>query len=271
MKMLSNSEFLELLRCPRCTGGLQQDAGGDLRCSACGRVFKNEEGIVRFLEEPRHSSGFYDTNRDCYDRIAPKFKSAWEETEEWQLEERRKFVRLVGSSTTVLDLGCGSGRDLMTLSRLGAAPCVGLDFSIGQLRLARERNVARLVNADFFGIPFRDSVFDGVWSCVTLLHVRKEDLAGVVQSVKRILKPGGIFFVSLQEGEGERVVERGIYDGVPMIIVYHMPEEVRALLNAQGFELIEEERHHVWKGIPDKERVFINFYARSRKTGAREK
>ena len=204
---------------------------------------------------------FYTTNKECYDKIASKFKDSWEEVEDWQLEERKKFLQYLDKNPAVLDLGCGQGRDLMILTKLGAK-CTGLDFSISQLKLAKERNVAELVHSSFSSMPFKSNSFDGVWSCVTLLHVKREDFVGVIRSVKNILKPNGVFFLSLQEGIGEEVVRREIYGKIPMVIVYYMPDEIEAILKKEGFSILDYERHHVWKGIEEKERVFFNFYVR---------
>ena len=145
---------------------------------------------------------------------------------------------------------------------MGVDKLVGVDFSISQLKLAQKSGVARLVNSNFLDMPFEDKTFNGIWSCVTLVHSNKEIIGKILDKVRKILKSNGLFFISLQEGKGIKVVRQDIYGGVPMIMNYYMPKEIKELLIEKGFEVLDYERFHVWKGVKDKERIFFNFYCR---------
>lgn len=218
-----------------------------------------EHGIVKYKIENSEETNL---NKECYDKIASKFKNFWEEIEDWQLTERKKFKDYLSKNPVVLDLGCGQGRDLKILATLGLKKLVGIDISMSQLMLAKQRRVAKLVHSNFETMPFEDEVFDGAWSCVTLLHVARGEMDSMIKKVKRILKKDGIFFISLQEGIGKQKVERDIYDNVPMIIHYYKPDEIQKILKNNGFEILDYERFHKWKGIKDRERIFFNFYCR---------
>lgn len=113
--------------------------------------------------------------------------------------------------TTVVDLGCGTGRDVYVLSQLvGEAGIVhGVDMTPAQLETARSTvgwhmdrfglehpNVAfhHAYIEDLSDLPIADSSVDVVVSnCVVNLSPRK-DL--VMREVARILKPGGEFYFS---------------------------------------------------------------------------
>jgi len=236
--MLSDKEFLGLLE---------------------GKDYRMEEGIVKCKV---NNCPEYDLNRECYNSIAKKFKDFWEKTERWQVKERQKFVQYLPPKALVLDLGCGQGRDLETFFGLGIDNIVGVDFSIGQLKISQSRNVARLVNSNFLNMPFRDNIFNGVWSCVTLVHLSPLDVSRVLGKVNKMLKKGGIFFISMQEGTGYKIVKREIYDSIPMIMYYYTPKSVKEMLEKGGFEILDFEKFHVWKGIKDRERRFFNYYCK---------
>lgn len=92
------------------------------------------------------------------------------------------------TGSLVLDVGCGTG---MLLERLeGRADCVGIDPSIGMLRVARRRGCrAELVLADANHIPFRTEAFDYVFSVSVLQLLERPE--GGAREMLRVLKGKG--------------------------------------------------------------------------------
>ena len=95
----------------------------------------------------------------------------------------------------VLDLGCGTGNDVRRLATLDFQAS-GLDFSEKALNIARSKRIpgANLVMADMArGLPFSNLCFDAVFSNVALHMFDDMTTVTVIQEVRRILRPSGIF------------------------------------------------------------------------------
>lgn len=104
----------------------------------------------------------------------------------------------------VLDLGCGEGRHSIS-ARLGAdIHVVGLDLSHSDLMTAQQRlddfdfgeqTQCGFVQASGLKLPFNDHSFDHVICSEVLEHI--VDYDSVLTEIKRVLKPGGLFAVSV--------------------------------------------------------------------------
>ncbi|MFF0244015.1 class I SAM-dependent methyltransferase [Streptosporangium sandarakinum] len=88
-----------------------------------------------------------------------------------------------------LDIGCGTGLYLEAIRSTGRI-VVGLDRSADQLRLARGRDGAPLLQGDATRLPFAA----GTFATVTALWVSTDvgDFAGLVREAARVLRPGGM-------------------------------------------------------------------------------
>jgi ubiquinone/menaquinone biosynthesis C-methylase UbiE len=108
----------------------------------------------------------------------------------------------------VLELGCGTGRISLPLARAGVR-LVGVDRSAAMLDRAARRTAAlgrkqrgrrlRLIRADIRTLPFRSELFSAVIAPYGILQslIRDSDLAAALESVARVLKPGGLFGLDL--------------------------------------------------------------------------
>jgi len=117
--------------------------------------------------------------------------------------EAREAVELLHRATgpapgdRVLDLGCGAGRHLVELCRLGYQ-ATGLDLSMPMLEAARSAAAEpTLVRGDMRRLPFRASGFDIVTSYFTSFGYfdDEEDDERVLREVRRVLRPGGRFLL----------------------------------------------------------------------------
>lgn len=160
------------------------------------------------------------------------------------------FVELLPSPDGgVLDLGCGSGRDLRELGRRGIA-ATGIDLSWGMLEAAEEMAPqAEVLLGDMRALPFEQHIFSGVWSCASLVHLSFEGALTALTDAHRVLRPGGGIFVSVVAGVGDewRVTDSGAMKWFQR----YSEEEVSDLMTLAGFEVarVETERgvsHGTW-------------------------
>ena len=101
----------------------------------------------------------------------------------------------------VLEVGAGSGRDLLALARDGAVGAV-LDYSPASLELVRRQAEVQgvrvlLVQADALRMPFRDGAFDVVFHQGLLEHFR--DPMPLLRENARITARGGRVLVDVPQ------------------------------------------------------------------------
>ena len=141
------------------------------------------------------------------------------------------FLRLLPSGGHILDAGCGTGRDGAAFRAKGFR-VTAIDASRAMVHAATARGLPARV------LPFQKmkftAEFDGIWACASLLHVPHREMPDVLARFARALKSGGILYVSLKEGDGERVAKDGRF------FSYFHREEFEALLTEEGrFALID--------------------------------
>ncbi|MER3474623.1 MAG: hypothetical protein C4335_11460 [Armatimonadota bacterium] len=98
-----------------------------------------------------------------------------------------------------VDLGCGTGTDLMYLAQQGYW-VIGVDIALEPLRFARERLRRAgldvpLIQADARFLPFRDSSIDLICDSGCFHSFDPEIRPMYARSVARVLKPGGLLFM----------------------------------------------------------------------------
>lgn len=119
-------------------------------------------------------------------------------------ETQDKFLHFLPPTSSILDFGCGSGRD--TKYFLSAGKQVdAIDGSEELCKLASK----------YTGIPIKQMLFeeldvkaqyDGIWACSSILHLPKDELKDVLKKMLAALKEHGIIYTSFKYGtfEGER-------------------------------------------------------------------
>ncbi|MFX1259122.1 MAG: class I SAM-dependent methyltransferase [Promethearchaeota archaeon] len=105
---------------------------------------------------------------------------------------------------TILDLACGSGRYLIHLLESGLN-AYGLDISKEAIKIANNLLKEKALNAEltigsmFERLPYNDNFFDAVICIRSLNHGTIEEIRRGIKEIERILKSGGLIFVTVRK------------------------------------------------------------------------
>jgi SAM-dependent methyltransferase len=113
-----------------------------------------------------------------------------------------RFLAHLPLGGSILDAGCGSGRDALAFRRLGYT-VTAFEASPALARLTSEHCGLPVEVRRFQDIESEDR-FDGIWACASLLHVPMAELPEVLGRLGRALKFGGVLYASFKYGAGER-------------------------------------------------------------------
>jgi SAM-dependent methyltransferase len=158
---------------------------------------------------------------------------------------------------TILDFGCGPGRDLKTLAELGHV-AVGLDGAVRFVEIARADTGCEVWQQDFLQLDLPDGHFDGVFANASLFHVPRQELPRVLQQLRATLKPGGVLFSSNPRGRNEEGWNHGRYGA------YHDLEAWRRWLSHAGF--VELDHYYRPAGLPREKQPWLASVWRKPKT-----
>jgi SAM-dependent methyltransferase len=132
---------------------------------------------------------------------------------------------------SILDFGCGPGRDLKTFAALGHAP-IGLEGSARFAEMARAEQL-EVWEQNFLALDLPDDRFDGIFANASLFHVPSAELPRVLRELRASLKPRGVMFCSNPRGENDEGCYRGRH------CVYHDLETWRRFMRDAGFTELE--------------------------------
>ena len=100
---------------------------------------------------------------------------------------------------TILDFGCGPGRDLITFRELGHE-AVGLEGAERFVQMARDHSGCEVLHQDFLALDLPGERFDGIFANAALFHVPSQELPRVLRELRDSLKPDGVLFSSNPRG-----------------------------------------------------------------------
>ncbi|MCF7500205.1 class I SAM-dependent methyltransferase [Pseudoalteromonas sp. L1] len=137
---------------------------------------------------------------DYYNQNAQAFVDATLDVDLTELYD--EFLPLIPKNGSLLDAGCGSGRDAFIFKERGFN-VDAFDISPEIAKLASEYLDQKVAVSSFQALDDVDK-YDGIWCCASLIHVAKNDLTEAFNNLARALKPQGIVYVSFKYGDGER-------------------------------------------------------------------
>lgn len=167
---------------------------------------------------------------DYYNKYAAK---VFEDTVDQNMDAiTAPFLELLEEGDTILDMGCGSGRDSLTFYDLGY-DVTPLDGSEEMCRLAEVHTGLDVLQMTYEEMAF-DGAFDGVWACGAFVHIPKDEMPALFRKVARALTEDGIFYLSMRLGDFEG------FQGERYFSCYS-EKELRSLVEGDGlFAVLKE-------------------------------
>ena len=115
------------------------------------------------------------------------------------------FLRYLPEQASILDLGCGSGRDILAFKKKGYQ-VEAIDYSAELVKKARELTNIEVRQQSFYDLA-ENNKYDGIWACASLLHCERDRLTEVLGLIFKALKPNGVCYMSFKYGNTDREIE----------------------------------------------------------------
>lgn len=158
------------------------------------------------------------------------------------ISQAQHLLRQTGAQAHLLDVGCGTGRDMAWLEARGAT-VIGIDLSTKMLAYARRYVAGVLVQMQMQTLAFHAGQFDGAWCCASLLHLPKREASGALKEIRRVLKLNGSLLLSIQAGSGEGW-EESYVAGASRFFARYTSDEMTTLLARSNFAVQAIESSH---------------------------
>jgi SAM-dependent methyltransferase len=174
------------------------------------------------------------------------------------------FVRIFPPGGRILDIGCGSGRDMAELNRQGFQ-AFGVDATPELVDLAQKAHPeltekighGRLPD---LGLPFNGE-FDGVLCSAVLMHIDTADLLNAALSIKGCLKVNGRLLISVPTHRADADDQER--DDHGRLFKTYSPGYLRLIFERLGFTLIDQWENEDAMKRPEVEWVTMDFQLRS--------
>ncbi len=148
------------------------------------------------------------------------------------------FIKKLSPGSHILDVGCGSGRDLLWMTNRGFK-ATGFERSPGLADLARKNSGCEVVEGDFETFDFSRLPADAVLASGSLVHIPHDRLPDVIKNISKALSaapvhpgshsPSQQLYLSLKQGAGTKTDDKG------RVFYFWEDEELRNLFNRLGF------------------------------------
>ena len=206
------------------------------------RHYSDSDALVESIASSLRAAGIEPTSATTADLAA---------VDEFHIRGREATLGLaesmgISAKTSVLDIGAGLGGTARTLAEALGCTVTGIDltpaFCTAAGELSRwtgldDRTTFRV--GDACELPFEDDSFDAAVTIHAAMNI--PDKAAVYREARRVLRPGGMFGIyDVLQGDGGEVLFPVPWAREPSISHLATPAQMRDVLGAAGFELLQE-------------------------------
>lgn len=149
-----------------------------------------------------------------------------------------EFLKHVKKSSKLLDLGCGTGSTAGYFFQRGMR-VEGVDLSPRMIAVAKLRFPAIVFRrGDIRKLRSPSGQLGAVWAGYSLFHMPRSDFESTVIKIRRLLTVGGIFGLTMQEGNGESELPDPFVSGKVMLVCRYTLEQLEAILEGHDFRIL---------------------------------
>lgn len=180
------------------------------------------------------------SNLNYYDINAPEF---FESTFQIDMESLyQPFLRYLAKDASILDLGCGSGRDTLAFKNKGYQVSA-TDYSKELVEKARCLTGIDVRFESFYKLS-ELNLYDGIWACASLLHCERKRLVEVLEKILKALKGNGICYMSFKYGDGDRYKNGRKFTDMDELQVQNLLKNFDNILLLQQWITIDKRPDH---------------------------
>jgi len=143
------------------------------------------------------------------------------------------FLSRIKKGALVLDVGCGSGRDLSLLKKRGFK-AIGFERSAGLADIASQKSGCKIIVGNFETYDFSLLSVDALLLVTSLVHVHYDRFSQILNQISRAVKHQGLIFISVKGGEGKKIDTEG------RVFFLWRDFEIRSIFEKWGWEVLEQ-------------------------------
>ena len=145
------------------------------------------------------------------------------------------LAKRLAPGATILDVGCGSGRDLRWLADHGFKP-TGFEQAPKLAKMAKTFCQQNIIEGNFSSYDFSTLKFDAILLIGALVHLQPEDLPTVLLHICEALHENGLVNLSMKEGSGQQISTDG------RIFTLWGPQDLESIFTEIGFQVLDFSR-----------------------------
>ena len=159
------------------------------------------------------------------------------------------FLRYLPEQASILDLGCGSGRDTLAFKKKGYQ-VEAIDYSAELVEKARQLTGIEVRQQSFYDLA-ENNKYDGIWACASLLHCERDRLTEVLGLIFKALKLNGVCYMSFKYGNTDREIEGRSFTDLNEQQAHDLLKQIDQALLLQQWITVDKrpERTEEWMNI----------------------
>lgn len=143
------------------------------------------------------------------------------------------FLNRIKKGALVLDVGCGSGRDLCLLKKRGFR-AIGFERSTGLADIAKAKSGCRVIMGDFEKYEFSTLSVHALLLVTSLVHIHYDRFPEILNRILKAVKFQGLIFISVKEGGHEKTDAEG------RVFFPWRDLKLRPIFEKIGMEIVEK-------------------------------